>query len=219
MNSPISSLNSYWVTLVFILLGPIDSSFATEQSLLESLREGGMTLILQTTEAQTGDYSRVLWPPKCLPQTRLTQTGWREALQIGVGLRKQGIHIEQILTSPACATRHFAYLIVGADKVRLDENLIEFCGNSTPITTEQSKRLRRLAAKTPPYTGSNLAIVTHACNLNMLVQSNWPSCSRATNPGDAIVVRGNDRNRLEFIACLPKKELLEWSQIPEHYSK
>lgn len=213
---------SYWVaittTAAWLLLATAPLAATPDDPLLERLRQGGLVIALTASESGTGPKAPSP-PPTCTPGTRLTATGWQQAVAIGVGLRKQRIFVELAHAGPGCAARHTAYLVFGADRVRHDPGLAASCDASQEIQEERRKRLATRLAATPPYPRTNLAVIVDACNLQNFATTAWPDCASAPQAGDAIVFIPSAGTPAVPLGCITRSKLLEWSRLPEQFGK
>lgn len=188
-------------------------AMADEAALAEQVQAGGYLLYLPHAQAQQTHPAEFREPPECSPSTRLSEPGWREAVQLGIGLRKRGIFAEVAYASPVCASRHTAYLVFGADRVRLDPQLALDCGRSAEAA-EHATHLRDVLSREPPYPEVNLAVVAHGCNLKPLTRADWPDCAREPEPGSVVVLRRAGAT-IRPLGCLSAKTLQAWSRVPE----
>ena len=189
-----------------------NQAIAGEADLPALLRDGGLVIALVAAQHGPGP-AHPLPPPVCPQGTKLTSTGWQDALAIGVGLRKQRVFVELAHAGPGCAARHTAYLAFGADRVRHDPGLAASCSSD-----EGTRRIRRdaLTARLvthPPYPRTNLAVVVDACNLRDLARPDWPACAQEPEAGDALLF--DPAREIAVVGCLDLVTLRAWRSLPE----
>lgn len=193
-------------------LGP-SLSTADEAALAEQLRGGGYHLFLPHAAAEQTYPTDYRDPPECAPRTRLTPTGWGTAKAVGVGLLKRGVLVEVVHASPVCAARHTAYLVIGADRVRIDPQLAIDCGNRD-AATKSAAELRALLQAPLPYSDVNVAVVAHPCSLAAIADPQWPACARQPEPG-SVVVLSTAGAAIRWVGCLSATTLTAWSRERE----
>jgi len=199
---------------VVLLLAGWSCVWADEEKTLEALRRGGYVLFLTHAPAEQPHPHTYLAPPECTPGTRLIREGWIIAREAGVGLRKQGVRVEVAYASPVCAARHTAYLLFGADRVRLDERLARDCGVGKGDEAFYAAHLRTLIAQLPRDSGFNNAIVAHPCTLQSIAEPGWPPCATRPSPASGVVLKAHP-GRVDWVGCLPSESLLMWSNLAE----
>ena len=158
-----------------------------QAELVRALREGGHVLVLRhtTTESTT---DRVEVVGDCGQQRNLNAQGREEARQLGAALRRLGVPVGEVRSSPLCRTHETAELAFG--RVRDDVDLI----SPGVIGTEaddlrRAERLRGFAASAPR--AGNTVLVTHTGSIG-------DAFGVSLLEGEALVFRpdaGQDRPR------------------------
>jgi hypothetical protein len=136
------------------------------QTLLNSLREGGYILYVRHGEAIVGEDQPNLNFQYCSTQRNLSEVGRRQAITYGEVLRSLRIPVGYpVLTSPFCRTRETAELAFGKENVQVDPFLVEIYRLSGDLNpTEQTKILNffNSVLDIPPPLGSNKVIIAHS---------------------------------------------------------
>lgn len=178
-----------------------------------ALRGGGLVLYLRHPQA-SGSTQAAPRPPGCGGDARLTARGWQDALRIGSGLHRQGIAVEFALAGEDCPSRHAAYLIFGADRVRHLQGLAEACNREPGTRRRLGGALDGALATLPPFPDVNLAVVGHPCDLRELASADWPACAREPDAGAGVVFEPLGAGRWRLRGCLPAALLQSWGTGP-----
>lgn len=139
------------------------------QDLLKKLRKGGYVLYLRHgyTDNSRPDRTPSVDLDDCNTQRLLSDDGRALMKQVGQGLRKAGIPLNQVLVSPMCRTQESAQLAVGKRFT-----LVEPLMYSANMTTEEKKprieALKKLLVE-PVKAGGNRLLVAHAPNMADLI--------------------------------------------------
>lgn len=198
------------VFFIGVLFATSNAFPADAERLVNTLRTGGHVLFIPHTQAQSESAVAYVTPPGCPPGTKLTRAGWQAALALGLGLLKQGVRVEEVYSSPVCAARHTAYLLFGADKVRLDASLNLDCAAKVGNAPEYARQLNRYLSTSPPHAEFNLALVGQICGLSALAEKEWPACAQNPGAGDVVVFQPHDTG-FRVVGCLPFAAVNRWS--------
>ncbi len=161
-----------------------DSGELRGESLMNALRHGGYTILLRhartdrslVTGIDTGVVERS-------GQRNLSSDGVRDAKLIGSVIRKYGIPVGEIQSSPMYRTRETAEFAFGTPTLTLDLRSLE--------PTEAQRALIMAA----PKPGTNRALVTHHFVIERHVPGITPG---AIGESEAAVVRLNQSGTLEL---------------------
>ncbi len=133
--------------------------------LLDALRLGGYVIVLRhgATNADAGKDGMSNPNRKAAGERQLSDAGRAQSIAIGEGLRKLGIHIGDVMTSPLQRAVDTATLL-GVDEVKINPFLAEA---GTAISREENDRRADILRKLVGYHAGpgNLVIVTHRPNL------------------------------------------------------
>lgn len=197
---------------LFAVVGaPRAAGTAESDALLERLRQGGLVVVFRDARADVGEDRPPLDFDACTRQRQLGERGREEALNIARGRQALGIPFARVVTSPYCRARHTAYLIFAADYTRHDQALADACGLAPP--TDAGRLLRRLASD-PPRTGTNTALVTHACNIVAAFGDSDLACARSPAAGDALVLAPQDDGTTRLVGCLAVGDWSRYANLP-----
>lgn len=151
------------VGLLFLAgCGGDEAPRAAADPLVESLRQGGLTLVLRHGPADA-EIARQEKLSSCALQRNLTVRGKDLMREAGRAIRALRIPIGDVRASPLCRARDTAQLAFG--RVTTDRDLI----SPGVIGTEADDRRRverlRARAEQPPPPGENVVLVTHTGNI------------------------------------------------------
>lgn len=169
--------------------------------LSDQLRQGGYVLFFTPAE-ENGAKGNPIKGMNCPVDDKLTQTGWRQALTLGMGLREKGVLTEEVATDLSCRSRYTAHLAFGADKTRFMKGLNGDCGDKAV-----EKRLAILLAETSDWSGWNRAIVIRSCHSSAVIKTDCP-----LGPADGVVLKEG-----KVVACLPFRQVENWARQAELY--
>lgn len=205
----------FYLTVVFFVLLVFNNLEGEEEfqektvdrDLVEKVREGGFVLYLRhgkTDPAQPDHYPLDL--EDCSTQRPLTNEGRAEIKSVGEAIRKAGIPVFEVISSPMCRARESAEIAFGPD-YRVEVNLMY----TAHLTSEQKipiiERTRELLSCSDIPEGMNRVIVAHAPNLADLL-GYFPE-----REGSLIIFRPLSENGFEYLGTiLPEDwdELIEW---------
>jgi phosphohistidine phosphatase SixA len=156
-------------------------ALADEEAAWKALRAGGHVALMRhaSTEPGLGD------PPgyrldDCATQRNLSAQGREEARRIGETLRKEGVAIEKVYTSPWCRCRDTAREAFGkADDWEALSSFFEDRSREPGLTERVKNRIGTYSTRKPKGT---VVMVTH--NVNVAALTNV-----STGMGEIVVVR------------------------------
>ncbi|MGX9136389.1 histidine phosphatase family protein [Rummeliibacillus sp. JY-2-4R] len=136
------------------------------QSLLNSLKQGGYILYARHGEANVGMDQPYIDLSNCYTQRNLSETGRSQAILYGNTLRRLQIPIEYpIQASPLCRTMETASLAFGGTNIQADRLGYEINTLSNHLNWwEQLMILNDLQSvlEIPPSAGKNRVIIAHS---------------------------------------------------------
>lgn len=170
-------LNSRWQAAIFLVMAlslapslsallqaaPGNAGLLTPEQLIIELKKGGLVIFLrhaETDHATDDQHPSVM--SDCSTQRNLSQQGREQARRIGAAIKRLGILIDDVVSSPFCRCHDTAELMFG--RYRVNENLYFAVAVDKARRVEQATYLRRLLS-TPPQAGMNNVIVSHTGNL------------------------------------------------------
>ena len=133
--------------------------------IIRQLKSGGFVLFMRHAQTDTSHPDQL---PKidlnnCETQRQLTPAGHYEAARIGRNIRRAGIPIGGVYSSPLCRARDTATEAFG-NNIKIDNRLM-FTVNMTEPEKAPVIEFTRQLISTPPEEGTNRVIVAHAENL------------------------------------------------------
>ncbi len=134
------------------------------RELVAALRGGGHVLLMRHTRTGTETDMGPESLESCEQQRNLSADGREDARAVGAAVRRLGVPIGEVRSSPFCRTRDTARLAFG--RVTLDRRLTQLATDD-PQSGPAARRvraLRRLLA-TAPDAGTNTVLVTHTPNV------------------------------------------------------
>ena len=183
--------------------GPFSAKPATAET-IKQLRAGGYVLYMRHGPTDTSRPDRA---PKvdlndCSTQRPLTEAGRLVAKQVGEAIRRAGIPIGEVESSPMCRCKGTAEAAFGMG-YEVNANLMYTSNLTSEEKVPRIANTRRLLS-TPVPAGSNRVIVAHAPNL-MDVIGYFPK------PEVLVVVfRPLGEQGFEYIASIPPQQ---WSEL------
>ena len=141
------------------------------QALTPALRKGGYVFYLRhgLTRLDQQDRQPVV-KDDCATQRNLSEEGRKQAETLGAAMRKAGIPVGSVLSSPFCRCLDTARLAFSSAEV--SDDLYFAIGLTKPERQAKGAALRRLLARVPAA-GSNSMLVAHTANLEEAVGF-WP---------------------------------------------
>jgi broad specificity phosphatase PhoE len=154
---------------------------ADEAAAWKALRAGGHVALIRhaSTEPGLGD------PPgyrldACATQRNLSAQGREEARRLGERLRKEGVAVEKVYTSPWCRCRDTATLAFGkADEWEALSSFFDDRARESGLTERVKNRIGTYSTRKPAGT---VVMVTHHVNIAALT-------GQAVGTGEIVVVR------------------------------
>jgi phosphohistidine phosphatase SixA len=144
-----------------------------DTSVLARLRRGGLVIYLRHTRTNW-DHDELPWVEEvledaslfddCDRQRQLTDEGRQQARDIGGNIRRLGIPVGQVLTSPWCRTRETADLAFGGGSVARDKLFDTGYLDDGDERERYERELRGLLSDAPG--GGNRVIVGHMPQLS-----------------------------------------------------
>src|SRR5580765_6322143 len=143
---------------------------AVDPALIKNLRQGGYILYMApaSVDMKQKDSPVISNYENCATQRNLSDKGRREARSIGEHVKRLGIPVGQVLSSPYCRTTDTATLAFGkAERTQ---------------TVRSVTDLRRIFA-TAPAEGTDLIIVSHTLPVNNDMRTLAPAETLVIKPG------------------------------------
>ncbi len=134
------------------------------RGLVDALRGGGHVLLVRHTRTGTQTDMGPESLESCAQQRNLSADGRADAQAIGAAVRRLGVPIGDVRSSPFCRTRDTARLAFG--RVTLDPRLSQLASDDPEggADARRVRALRRLLATPPAQEGTNTVLVTHTPN-------------------------------------------------------
>lgn len=169
--------------LFIILLHPAGNGLAQsldEAALVNLLREGGLVLVMRHAssprQAPTADTAN---PDNINIERQLDEAGRRDAMAMGESIRRLGIPITEVDSSPAYRTLETARL-AGFVDVRIRDYL----GNQGMVNASEAFKDRLLADLEAAPPGGNRLLITHSPN----IAAAFPELDPETEQGEVLVI-------------------------------
>jgi phosphohistidine phosphatase SixA len=152
------------------LLAPQERTLLSGMVLRDELRKGGYVLYFRhfhtdhtkwhedPIKPKHGEMSVQAFRESCDQQRPLTTFGRRRAADIGKLMKKQGIPIGRVLSSPYCRAVESSTLLAGREP---DETPYELVHRGGTLTYEMMAANIRPYLGTPPAPGTNTLLVAH----------------------------------------------------------
>lgn len=179
---------------------PPDTLDAT--ALVKALRAGGLVLYmrhgptdLNTRDSDRSDLSR------CERQRQLSEEGRRQLRAAGEAIRRLGVPIGVVRSSPYCRALETARLVFG--RAEADAALTHTIDADAATAKARSAALTALLS-TVPQAGTNTVLAGHTGNL-MDASNLWPAPEGVT-----LVFRPEGNGRFRFVARIP---LERWTAL------
>jgi phosphohistidine phosphatase SixA len=146
----------------------VGSAEALGERSIGLLKAGGHVILMRhmTTTPGVGDPEGFRLGD-CSTQRNLSETGRAEAQRFGETLRRNGIAIARVLSSPWCRCVDSAQLALPEARVETDDSLASFFQNRD--SSGQRSALQTVRATIAGWSGpGNLLMVTHQQNISAL---------------------------------------------------
>jgi phosphohistidine phosphatase SixA len=134
-------------------------------TVLKQLRGGGYVLYMRHGSTDTTRPDRVpsVDLNDCSTQRPLTEEGRQVSAEVGKAIRKAGIPVGEVLSSPLCRAKESAFAAFGRNFTV--DNLLMYTANMTSEEKGPVIERTRALLSAPVPTGSNRVLVAHAPNL------------------------------------------------------
>jgi virginiamycin B lyase len=175
---------------------------ATSPDLGRTLRAGGLVLVLRHahTDQSKQDEDPVV-VSDCATQRNLSAQGRADSRAIGRGIRRLGLRVGKVLSSPYCRTLETARLAFG--RATVSGALLNTIAATHDAHWRAQIRAARRLIGTKPAAGTLTVLVTHG----VVVQE---ATGQSLEEGEAIVFRPLGKSRFRAVGrVLPK----EWSAL------
>lgn len=164
--------------------------------LIQALQDGGYVLYLRHGRTDSDQPDQVpIDLDDCSTQRPLTQEGKDEIRHVGQMIRKAGIPLDDIHSSPLCRAEKSARLAFDRE-FKLEKDLMY----TAHLTSEQKKpvveKTRQLISKPVQEKGKNRMLVAHAPNLADIMEY-FPEIE-----GSLIIFKPLGENQFEYLATI-----------------
>ena len=165
-------------------------------SLMAVLKQGGYTILLRHARTDRSFKEEIAYvPADRSAQRNLTDDGVKDARLMGVVLRKYGIPIGEIVSSPMFRTRETAEYAAGKPTT------ITMALRTFPTTDETAR-----VVTAPPKPGTNRLLVTHHFVIEQLVPGIRPG---DVDESEAAVVRPTGDGKVELVGRITRGDWVE----------
>ena len=173
-------------------------------AMLKQLRQGGFSLYLRhgLTDNTRADRMPAVDLNDCSTQRPLTEGGRLLAASVGESIRKAGIPISEIRSSPLCRAKETTAAAFPGQPFTVDKDLMYTANMTDAQKAPIIANTRRLLAK-PAAPGSNHLQVAHAPNLMDLI-GYFPK------EGTLVIFRPQGGERFEYMGSIPPGR---WSEL------
>ena len=186
--------------LVGLAASPAGAAPPSDAALADALRDGGFVLYFRHAATDWTQTDREpLRLAHCSAQRNLSARGRAEARAIGAAVRRLGVPIGAVRSSPFCRTRDTARLAFG--RLRVEAALTGIAAGTEAVRTQRRTALRRLLATEPPA-GRNTVLVAHLFNIEA-------AANVSIEEGEAAVFRPGP-GTFRLIAKIPVER---WSRL------
>jgi broad specificity phosphatase PhoE len=174
MPRPPFSASALLALALLLLAAPLTPAFALDEKAAAPLKAGGHVILMrhEKTTSGVGD------PPgfqltDCSTQRNLSDAGREDARRFGEDLRKNGIAIDRILSSPWCRCIDTARLAFPEREPEPDPSLSSFV--EIRGTDDRNDALEKMRATIASWKGSgNLLMVSHGVTITALAGGSLP---------------------------------------------
>lgn len=173
-------------------------------SLTEALREGGLVIVMRhaSSPREEPDEEKAN-ADNVGPERQLDAEGRRTAAGMGEAVRRLGIPIGDVLSSPTYRTLETARL-AGFPEPQVHAELGDRGRSMQGVTDADAAWLRTRAAEATP--GTNTLIVTHNPN----IQGAFPEVMPAAADGESLVLRPDGQGATALIGRI---RIQEWPDL------
>jgi phosphohistidine phosphatase SixA len=174
-------------------------------ALIEALRQGGYVLLMRHTSSPNAKPDKAIAEPDNVTQERqLDQVGRDTARAMGEAIRKLGIPIGDVLSSPTYRALQVVRLASLGQAKTFDE-LGEGVGNMGPVAESAATWLRNKVSETP-RSGTDTLLVTHLPNIT----GAFGPSTRNVADGEMLVYRPFGKGYSELIGRI---KIEEWPAL------
>ncbi|HVZ23564.1 MAG TPA: histidine phosphatase family protein [Vicinamibacterales bacterium] len=168
-----------------------------EPALVDALRRGGYVLVMRhaSSPAQLPD-ARHADPENTARERQLDDTGKATATAMGRAIRRLGIPVAQVLSSPTYRARETARLAELPAPATVPE-LGDRGKSMQAITPADGRWLAERAQQAPPR-GANVLLITHAPNIAAAFPTVGP-----TQDGEMLVFEPNGQGGASLVGRIP----------------
>jgi len=186
---------------------PVFERKAATVETIRQLQKGGYVLYMRhgPTDTSRPDLVPGVDLNDCATQRPLSDEGLKISMQVGEAIRRAGIPVGEIQSSPMCRTKETAMAAFGTEFIT-NEYLMYTSNLTSREKVPRIANTKRLLA-TPVPEGTNLVLVAHAPNL-MDVMGYFP-----TPEGIVVVFRPLGEQGFEYVASI---EPQQWQELLEN---
>lgn len=169
---------------------------AATRELMVELRSGGFVLYMRhgATDSSRPDRMPRVDLNDCSTQRPLTREGRETAVLVGLAVKRAGIPVGEVVSSPFCRAKESARAAFG-DRFQV-VNQLAYTANMTSEEKNPNLETTRRYLSEPVAGGGNRVIVAHAPNLADLM-GYFPK------PGTVVVFRPLGPRGFEYVASIP----------------
>jgi broad specificity phosphatase PhoE len=174
MPRPPFSASALLAFVLLLLVAPLSPALALDEKAAAPLKAGGHVILMrhEKTASGVGD------PPgfqlaDCHTQRNLSDAGREDARRFGEDLRKSGIAVDRVLSSPWCRCIDTAKLAFPEKEPEPDASLSSFV--EIRGTDDRNDALEKMRATIAAWKGSgNLLMVSHGVTITALAGGSLP---------------------------------------------
>jgi phosphohistidine phosphatase SixA len=181
---------------------PSPENALNDTRLISELRQGGYILYFRhgKTDHNTFDTDRKNLSD-CSSQRLLSEEGRKEMILIGDTIKKLGIKIGSVISSPYCRSIDTATRAFGRAEINPDLKHTVIADEAT--MNRQAKALQKMLSKVPAIEGTNDVLSAHTANLQEAA-SIWPK------PEGVAIVFKPEGNSFKYIATI---QPTDWQRL------
>ncbi|MFQ3171420.1 MAG: phosphohistidine phosphatase SixA [Oleispira sp.] len=181
---------------------PSPENALNDTRLISELRQGGYILYFRhgKTDHNTFDTDRKNLSD-CSSQRLLSEEGRKEMILIGDTIKKLGIKIGSVISSPYCRSIDTATRAFGRAEINPDLKHTVIADEAT--MNRQAKALQKMLSKVPAIEGTNDVLSAHTANLQEAAGI-WPK------PEGVAIVFKPEGNSFKYIATI---QPTDWQRL------
>jgi phosphohistidine phosphatase SixA len=181
---------------------PSPENALNDTRLISELRQGGYILYFRhgKTDHNTFDTDRKNLSD-CSSQRLLSEEGRKEMILIGDTIKKLGIKIGSVISSPYCRSIDTATRAFGRAEINPDLKHTVIADEAT--MNRQAKALQKMLSKVPAIEGTNDVLSAHTANLQEAAGI-WPK------PEGVAIVFKAEGNSFKYIATI---QPTDWQRL------